>query len=163
MQKSHSQVFVLFFFFLPTFKDCNCPPDFGGRSSGGSSGEKTLKHEGLTQPQWLLGVVVISSPTQIVFSGPAPQHSNAPHDTSSCSPIPALPAYTSWGQQDPPTLIPTGQPRGCSGCKSCWVWPECFSFLSHPSPLTEFPWKQKQSSSCLGLVGFFSSSLGEGV
>lgn len=108
--------------------------------------QKALEHECLTWPRCLLGVVVLSSSTQIAFSGTAPQPSN----NTAASPASALPSCTARehgtpGAAQDPDLIGFGQ--------------NISVFFHTLPPLAEFPWKQKQSSRCLGLEDFFSPPL----
>lgn len=108
--------------------------------------QKALEHECLTWPRCLLGVVVLSSSTQIAFSGAAPQPSN---NTAAALPQPSPPARP--GNTGPGGLLRIQILLGLA---------RIFQFSFTPSPpLAEFPWKQKQSSRCLGLEDFFSPPL----
>lgn len=112
--------------------------------------QKTIKHDCLTWPRCLLGVVVLSSSTQKAFSGAAPQPSN---NTAAALPQPSPPARPgnsgTPGTAQDPDRIGFGQ--------------NISVFFHTLPPLAEFPWKQKQSSPCLGFEDFFFPPLEEGV
>lgn len=85
--------------------------------------QKALEHECLTWPRCLLGVVVLSSSTQIAFSGAAPQPSN---NTAAALPQPSPPARP----------VNTG-PRGLLRIQILLGLARIFQFSFTPSPLLQ--------------------------
>lgn len=87
-------------------------------------------------------------------SRPIPALWHSPWHRSSHSPIPSRGLQT-------PGWVAVRWLCGCPGAEHDRAWPGYFSLLSHLPLLAEFPWKQKQSSRCLGIFFFLSREKSE--